>query len=70
MLYKWFNERLSELKYIGNRLVIVKQFQINKNIAINYKGEDSIIVGDFILRFKASGGKVKSCWKINYELNR
>lgn len=67
LLYKWLSERESDLKYIGDKLIIPtgKIFSGNCKIKTN---NDSVIVGKFKLRFKCESAKVKKPWKINIEL--
>lgn len=66
-LYTWLSERMSDLKYVGNNLYIPNKKNIPLEVKVEELGNDSLIVGCFKLRFKASGGWVKNSWKINYE---
>jgi len=71
ILYDWLEERQSDLKYVGNKLYLQNSKKIPKEyIKVEMKGKNTIIIGDYRLRFKAAGGKVCSSWKINVELNQ
>ena len=67
LLYKWLSERESDLKYIGDELIIPTGKIFSGNCKIK-KNNDSVIVGEFKLRFKCESAKVKKPWKINIEL--
>jgi len=70
ILYSWLEERQSDLKFVGSKLFLQSVKKIPNNIEVVMKGKDTIIIGDYKLRFKAAGGKVCSSWKINVELNQ
>ena len=63
-------ERQSDLKYVGNKLYLQNSKKIPNYIEVEMKGKNTIIIGDYRLRFKAAGGNVCSSWKINVELNQ
>ena len=68
-LYEWLNSRQSDLKCVGGKLVIPEK-KIMEPLCEGKRFENnSVIVGHYKLRFKSSGGKVTSSWKINYELS-
>ena len=67
ILYKCLEKRQSQLKYVGTRLFIPNIVSFTDSVCVEKRGKDSIVIGDYKLRFKASGGSVKSSWKINVE---
>ena len=69
-LYNFMNSRQSDLKYVGDKLFVPEQIKIPNKIDVYEKGDDSLIVGHWKLRFKSSGGWVKNSWKINVEFNQ
>ena len=68
-LYEWLNIRQSNLKCIGDELLIPEKKYLPEFCKPEYFNNDTIIVGHYKLRVKASGGKVGSSWKINLEFS-
>jgi len=66
-LYQWRNDRQSDFKYVGDKLVVPERYDMSEDVVVAKLSSNSIRVGHFKLRVKSSGGKVKSSWKINYE---
>ena len=67
-LYEWLNSRQAELKCVGDKLFVPDKKKLSHICEPDFCGNDSVIVGHYKLRVKASGGKVSSSWKINYEV--
>ena len=68
-LYDWLNSRQADLKCVGTNLFIPEKKVLPENPIIDIAGDNTVIVHDFKLRLKSSGGEIKSSWKINYETN-
>ena len=69
-LYNWLNSRQSDLKCVGLSLFVPEKKVLLEDPIIDIIGDNTVIVGDYKLRLKSSGGKVSSSWKINYEINQ
>jgi len=67
-LYEWLNSRQSDLKCVGDKLFVPDKKKLSHICEPKFCGNDSVIVGHYKLRVKASGSKVCSSWKINYEV--
>lgn len=69
-LYEWLNNRKSELKCVDDKIFIPEKNVLPDLCKPEYIGDDTVIVGHYKLRVKAESGKVRSSWKINYEINQ
>ena len=61
--------RQSDLKFFVLSLFVPEKKVLLEDPIIDIIGDNTVIVGDYKLRLKSSGGKVSSSWKINYETN-
>ncbi|GAF97874.1 unnamed protein product, partial [marine sediment metagenome] len=70
VIYEFYNERLSHLDYIGNKLSLSRKVKYDETICIEKIKEFGIQIGELCIRFKTAGGRVNSTPKMNCEYSK